>query len=139
MNFVKRAVLDTSTLVSAALRPGSNPSRVFLVALDRYEVCVSRETLQELSEVLLRPNFDRYLERRERQAFVEIYRSHSTLFEIVERVSECSDPRDNKFLELAVSCSASVIISSDNDLLVMHPFRGISIVGPARFLMEEDA
>lgn len=53
---------------------------------------------------------------------------------ITESVTECRDPKDNKFLELAVSGNASHIITGDADLLVMNPFRGISIVTPHEFL-----
>jgi predicted nucleic acid-binding protein len=54
----------------------------------------------------------------------------------------CRDPKDDKFLEVAVAGKADVIVSEDEDLLVLHPFRGIPIVGPAQFLemlAEEDA
>ena len=45
-------------------------------------------------------------------------------------VQACRDPRDNKFLEIAVNGEADIIISGDEDLLVLHPFRGIEIVTP---------
>ncbi len=50
------------------------------------------------------------------------------------QIVECRDPRDNMFLELAVSCTASAIVSSDPDLHLLHPFRGIPILSPAEFL-----
>jgi predicted nucleic acid-binding protein len=40
----------------------------------------------------------------------------------------------DKFLELAVSGGATHIISGDDDLLVLHPFRGIAVVTPQAFL-----
>jgi hypothetical protein len=66
----------------------------------------------------------------------------SDLLEVVERVgitesiADCRDPKDNKFLELAVSGQADYILSSDKDLLVLQPFRGILIMTPADFLAE---
>ncbi len=57
-----------------------------------------------------------------------------TFTPITETITACRDPKDDKFLELAVSGQADLIISSDNDLLVLHPFRGISILKPAAFL-----
>ena len=47
------------------------------------------------------------------------------------RVTECRDAKDNKVLELALAAGAAVIVASDADLLVLHPFRGIAIVTPA--------
>jgi predicted nucleic acid-binding protein len=47
----------------------------------------------------------------------------------------CRDPTDDKFLELAVSGNADLILSGDKDLLTLHPFRGIPIVTPAAFVL----
>jgi predicted nucleic acid-binding protein len=54
--------------------------------------------------------------------------------EVTETIKACRDRKDDKFLELAVGGKATHIISSDPDLLTLHPFRGIQIVGPAAFL-----
>ena len=51
-----------------------------------------------------------------------------------ERVTACRDPKDDKFLEIAVAGEADVIVSGDQDLLVLHPFAGIPIVPPNAFL-----
>jgi predicted nucleic acid-binding protein len=53
---------------------------------------------------------------------------------MTERVVECRDPTDDKFLELAVNGRADLILTGDNDLLVLKPFRGIPIVAPAAFV-----
>ncbi|HEY3848734.1 MAG TPA: putative toxin-antitoxin system toxin component, PIN family, partial [Acetobacteraceae bacterium] len=47
----------------------------------------------------------------------------------------CRDPTDDKFLELAVSGKADLILSGDKDLLTLHPFRSIPIVAPATFVL----
>ena len=53
---------------------------------------------------------------------------------ITGAVMGCRDPDDDKFLETAITGEASAIVSGDNDLLAMHPFRGIPILRPADFL-----
>jgi predicted nucleic acid-binding protein len=53
--------------------------------------------------------------------------------DIVERVSGCSDLKNNKFLELAVNCKTDVILSRDQDLRALRPFREFAIVQPAAF------
>jgi uncharacterized protein len=134
MSFVKRVVLDTSTLVSAALRVESVPSQAFLKALGSCEICTSDETLQELGEVLSRPKFDRYLDRAERIAFVELFSTYATKFEVHESVDDCRDPKDNKFLALAIACAADVLVASDKDLVAVHPYRAIPVMTPSDFL-----
>ena len=53
---------------------------------------------------------------------------------ITEHIAACRDPKDDKFLELAVSGRADLIVSGDQDMLALNPFRGISIVTPAAFV-----
>jgi uncharacterized protein len=53
---------------------------------------------------------------------------------ITERIVACRDPKDDKFLELAVNGHADLIVTGDADLLALNPFREISIVTPAAFV-----
>lgn len=133
-------VFDTSTLVSAALRVGSLPHRALAHALMVGELCVSATTLAELDEVLMRPKFDRYQTVDTRKAFTAFIRLHAILFEVsdVDVVSvqpPCRDPKDNQFLALIQASDANGLISSDTDLLVLHPWNGVPILSPADFLM----
>src|SRR5690625_6729270 len=59
-------------------------------------------------------------------------------FSPVETITVCRDPKDNKFLELAVAAGVSCLISGDKDILELHPFRGIAIVNAVEFLSMED-
>ena len=135
----RRVVLDTSTLVSAALYTGSVPDQVLSKALEYHDLCVSVETLAELAQVLNRGKFDRYRELDSRMAFVATIRRRSHLFavELADMRAfdpPCRDPKDIQFLALALAAEADVLVSSDEDLLVLHPWRGIPIVTPAEFL-----
>jgi hypothetical protein len=51
-----------------------------------------------------------------------------------ERVTDCRDPKDNKYLELSLAAGAETIVSSDDDLLVLDPWRGVRIMRPAEYL-----
>ncbi len=132
-------VFDTSTLVSAALRVGSVPHHALMQAFTNGTVCTSASTLDELEQVLLRPKFDRYQPTEVRKEFITIMRRHASLFAVSEanerEVSPpCRDPKDNKFLALIQACNGDVLISSDADLLTMHPWQQIPILTPAQFL-----
>jgi uncharacterized protein len=140
----QRVVLDTSTLVSAALHIGSIPHQALLEALATCDVCASAETLDELELVLDREKFDRYLDRSTRSEFVALIRRHVHLFAMqnadLEGVAPpCRDPKDNQFLALAFVAEADVLVSSDEDLLVMNPWRGITIMTPGDFLSRSQA
>ena len=132
MNFDKKIVIDTGTLLSASFRIDSVPSQAYLKALREFTVCVSEATLAELENVIQRDKFDKYLDGR--LAFLELYRKNSVLHPVTETVFDCRDSKDNMFLELALSINADVIVSSDPDLQVLHPYCNISILKPIEFL-----
>lgn len=135
MSFARRIVIDTGILISAALRPESVPALALEKALLHFEVCASVETLVELESVLLRDKFDRYAPVSLRQAFVSGLRSHLAMIDVRMIVIDCADPKDNKFLALAETCGAEMIIASDADLIALHPWRDIPILPPSAFLV----
>jgi predicted nucleic acid-binding protein len=53
---------------------------------------------------------------------------------LTRTITACRDPQDDKVLEIAVAGKADAIVTGDEDLLALHPFEGIPIVGPAEFL-----
>ncbi len=134
MNSKPRYVFDTSVIVSAFLFHHANPGRALQTALDRGEVLLSIEVAAELNEVMDRDKFDRYLPRKKRKELLRALIQESVFIEVSERIQACRDPKDDKFLELAVSSQAACLVSSDDDLLVLNPFRGIPIMKPSKFL-----
>jgi putative PIN family toxin of toxin-antitoxin system len=131
-----RFVFDTNAVVSAVLLKQSVSRRAFDKALDEGELLVSVETIDELDQVLKREGFDRYVTEQERMEFLAVLLREAVLIQVDVHIGACRDPRDNKFLELAVSGQAHCIVSGDQDLLVLHPFRGLPIVTPRGFVDE---
>lgn len=131
-----RFVFDTNTIVSALLLPDSKPRQALDRALDMGKILISMPALLELNEVIARKKFDKYLSEAKRKEFLAALVKHTELLEVTEEITDCRDPKDNKFLELAVCGFADYIISGDSDLLVLHPFRGISILQPSAFLRQ---
>ena len=129
-----RFVLDTNVVVSALLLAGSIPRQAFDKALTQGTLLISVPILLELTEVLHRKQFNKYLLEEERMRFLVSLLKESELFETTEAITECRDPKDDKFLELAFCGKADCIISGDDDLLVLNPFREIPIVTPRQFL-----
>lgn len=129
-----RFVFDTNVVVSASLLKQSVARQAFDKALEQGKLLVSQATVEELHEVLRRKGFDKYVQEEERIQFITALVREAMLVEITETITECRDPKDDKFLELAVSGKASCIVSGDNDLLVMHPFWGIPVLTPRQFL-----
>jgi putative PIN family toxin of toxin-antitoxin system len=135
---VHRVVFDTSTLVSAALRLDSIPHQAVLQAMRSCDLCASEATLNELKEVLARAKFRRYLTDAAREKFVQRIENSVRRFVVREDALSldpaCRDPKDNKFLALVAESEAEVLVSSDEDLLVLDPWKDVRVVRPADFL-----
>jgi len=104
------------------------------LAAERGRLLVSTATIAELNDVLRRPKFDKYVTEAERLEFLAALVREADKIVVSEAITDCRDPKDNKFLELAVSGQGNHILSSDPDLLVLHPYRGIAILTPQQFL-----
>jgi hypothetical protein len=130
----QRYVFDTNVLVSAALFYESTPDRALTAALSKGSILLSQETAEELKGVLMRPKFNRYVSIEARNLFLAALLQNAAILEPGEQIRACRDPKDDKWLEVAVAGRATCVITGDNDLLTLDPFRGIRIVTPAQFL-----
>ncbi len=53
---------------------------------------------------------------------------------VLSEVTDCADPKDNRFLALAFDSESDLILTGDSGLLTLSPWRGIEIVSPRAFL-----
>jgi hypothetical protein len=127
-------IFDASALVSAALKADSIPERALLRAEEVDVFALSAAVDGEIAGVLNRPRFARAIPLARRERVLEILRHAAVWFEPTVRVTDCRDPKDNKYLELALAAGAETIVSGDDDLLVLDPWRGVRIVRPADYL-----
>jgi uncharacterized protein len=127
-------VFDASALVSAALKADSVPERALLRAEEVDVFALSAAVEGEIAAVLSRAKFAGAIPLARRERVLEILRRAAVWFEPAVRVTDCRDPKDDKYLELALAAGAEIIVSSDNDLLVLHPWRGVRILNPADYL-----
>jgi putative PIN family toxin of toxin-antitoxin system len=128
-----RVVIDTGVFISAAIKAQTVPNIAVYRAAQRGVLLKSSSTEAELIEVIDRPYLARLIAPAARARVLELM-ALAELVPIAERIAACRDPKDDKFLELAVNGRADVIVSGDADLLVLNPFRGILIVPPATFV-----
>ncbi len=132
-----RAVIDTNILVRAMLNPeGSVGPIVDLLRDSRYVFLYSDETLSEFTDVLSRPRMVRRygITAAELEALSTLILRRGEHVHCDRIIKACRDPKDDKFLEAAVSGKADVIVSGDEDLKVLDPFEGIPIIRPSDFL-----
>ena len=127
-------VFDASSLVGTAIGADSVPRRALHKARGQDRFALSKAVLAEVVDVLHRPRLARFIDPALRDELLDLLVSGAAWFDPAERVTDCRDPKDNKYLELAMAASASTIVSSDTDLLVLHPWRGVQILRPVEYL-----
>jgi putative PIN family toxin of toxin-antitoxin system len=127
-------IFDTNAFISAILLENSVNAQALDKAFKSGEVIVSGATFSEFTQVLSRKKFDKYLTNERRlQALGKLERD-TILQPVTIKLNACRDPKDDKYLELAVDSNATCIITGDKDLLILHPFRNIPILTAAEFL-----
>ena len=135
---LNRYVLDANVLVSAVLSPGSTANLAYQKALDTGILLISVETFAGCENVIFCSKFDRYISVARRQKFLAEFRTAAELVSIFELINDCRDTKDNKYLDVAINGSANVLITGDQDLLILHPYRGIlPILSPSDFVRDD--
>ena len=135
MNRVK-IVVDTNIFISAFL--GSKKAKFLTKEIlnDEYTLIMSAIQLAEVKEVFLRPKFRKYISTGEVDELINLLTLKVITPAIYDKITDCRDKKDNMILEEAVYGNARYIITGDEDLLVLNPYKWIRIVKLTDFLIE---
>lgn len=129
---MKRVVLDTNIIISSVL------GGALVLILEKWDekkftVVVTTDVISEYFEVLNRPKFN-----LKQETIDKITRYIYQFSEFVVPEEEIrfigDDPKDDKFLEAAVSGKVDFIVSGDSHLLAIKEFRSIPIITGQEFL-----
>ena len=132
-----RVVLDNNILVSTLIWRGL-PRRVLDEGLELgWQFYTSPELFDELERVLNYPHLAKAIVKKQQTptAILNLLRDVLRVVPapaLTRRV--CRDPADDAVLACAKAASADLIISGDQDLLVLQAFEGIQIVTAAQAL-----
>lgn len=138
-NIIKKPlVIDTNLLISAMISPNSIMHKVLKKALENYIIYNSQQTLDEFVEVAKREKFLRFFkDLSKRDEFINFVIQSTKIIEPTHTVTDCRDPKDNMFLEIALTCQAVYLVSGDKDLLTLNPYQNIEIITASEFLEKE--
>lgn len=128
-----RLVLDTNVLVSAILSPASISAKILNWGEDNGIILYSTATLTEVLSVLGRSKFSKYIDRDDIDGLSVRIKTVWLFVEILNQVQLCRDPKDDKFIDLALNGEASYLITGDSDLLVLNPIQNTSVINPRTF------
>jgi len=132
-----RAIIDTSVLVSAVIRPQGALGFVIKNLRDgNYRYMYSLPLIEELVNVIVRPKiYAKYgLTSEDVETLLLLLQWRGELVHPIQKVDICRDPKDNKILEAALAGKVDMIVTSDSDLLVIGKLEDIPILSPAQFL-----
>ena len=132
-------VIDANAVVSAALKADPTPERALRLARRFCTVCMSRDVSDEIGRVLARPWLRARIPDERRDEMLDLLHGAARTFEPAERAMDCRDAKDDRYLELALAACADIIVSGDQDLLVLDSWRGVRIPSPAAFVALWDA
>jgi uncharacterized protein len=132
-----RIILDTNTLVSGIIFKGPVLRRLVEYAIDELDVIFSPDTWDELALVFQCEKFEQILSLGTRLAVLAELATRVTVLHSTTVVTHCRDPKDDKFLALALDAQVATIVSGDTDLRASNPWRGVRILSPEEFLLSE--
>lgn len=130
----KKYICDTNVLLSSLLSKKSPPSEVVKYIIKNGFLAFSDETFSEFEEVFNRPKFDKFISKEKRIRFIEQVRSICWRYGIFQKIDLCRDPKDNKFLDVAIASYADYLITGDDDLLILKGIGNTSIITPRKFI-----
>ncbi len=133
---MSKVVIDTNVIISAGISVDGNPAKIFEMLLSgKLENYTTDDIIDEVKNVINRDKIKKILDFQDREFIINNFERNSEkivssymFFEVKE------DPKDNKFLDCAVSANVDYIISGDEHLLKMKEFKGITIISPTDFI-----
>jgi putative PIN family toxin of toxin-antitoxin system len=130
-----KVVIDTNVLVSI-LKGSSRLSPIYTAFKEgRFKLIISTEIIKELAAVLYRPRLQ--IEPEDIRELLKLLKKRAIRLKSQIRLPNvCRDPKDNFILELAIEAKADIIVTGDEDLLVLNSFRSIPIIRPKQFLSQ---
>lgn len=98
----RKIVVDTNIFVSAFL--GSKNAKLILkdIINDEFILVMSAQQLNEISEVLNRDKFKKYISHSEIEELITLLSMKIFCPAIYEKITDCRDLKDNMILEEAV-------------------------------------
>ena len=131
-----RVVVDPGVFVSALIAPKGTPAQLLDLLLEqRFELVVSPWLLAELTGVLLRDRFRRYVTIAEvRELVADLAAVATVLRDRPDPVAVTRDPNDDYLVALAVAAQADALISGDRDLTDLQS-PPVPVLTPRMFLV----
>ena len=131
-----RFVVDANIILSALIGGKLRWFREVL-ADDELDLLVSANMLEEIERVASRPYFRKYFPVEEVTEILAVIERNGTELKVAPPYEKiCRDPKDDHLLALAKKGKVDLLITGDEDLLVLKKHGKTRILKPAVFKKE---
>lgn len=100
----------------------------------RFDLLTSQQGIDELTIVLKRPKFQKYITTEQIETLISLILRRSILIEVSSRIVLSRDAKDDYLLALSFDGHADYLITGDADLLVLEQFEQTIIIKIADFI-----
>jgi putative PIN family toxin of toxin-antitoxin system len=135
---MRKAVFDTTTLVSALLTPKGVSAQLLKHAVaGAFELWLSDDILAETRDVLfnrehLRLNFT--YTNRDVAEFCLLLKTFARIAVDLPSLQVSRDPEDDYVLATALAADASYLVTRDKDLLTLKTYQTVEMIHPEEFI-----
>ena len=141
---IYRETFDTNIFVRSLIHKDNLANHLISLWLDgRFVLVLSQAIVDEIRDVLLRPTLMRKLQytRIEAMRLIDLL-PQASVVEVPSSAELCRDPKDDKFVDCAISGRVHFLVSYDKDLVddaelkqALFEF-GVEVIEPPNFLKE---
>ena len=132
-----RAVFDTSVLIRYLIKPGAAIKELIedLWLGDEVQVVTAPELIEELEGVLARDYVQALIRPEEAQVLLEAIELKAEMISWLGPLpSYTRDPKDDKFIACALAGGAEVVITVDEDILILGSLATVQMMAPYEFV-----
>jgi putative PIN family toxin of toxin-antitoxin system len=129
-------VLDTNVWISGIFFRRGVPARILAAWRDdRFEIVVTPDTLAELETKLRQKTIQFRADPTLADEWLDYIRTYARQVPPAGvAAGVCRDPKDDQFLDAAVSGGARYIVSGDKDLQALDIYQQVKVLPPREFV-----
>ena len=129
-------VLDTNIWISGIFFRRDIPARILAAWRDhRFEIVVTPDTLAELETQLRQKTIQFGADPALANEWLDYVRTYARQVPPAGvAAGVCRDPKDDQFLDAAVSGGAQYIVSGDKDLQTLDTYQQVKVLSPREFI-----
>lgn len=128
-----RIVIDSNLWISYFIGERTKSKLNLILLNEKFSLLYSEALLTEISGVLARPKFSKYITATQITQLVELIVLRGEKIDVSSAVALSRDVQDDFLLSLCKDGKADYLLTGDNDLLVLNPFEDTKIMRLADF------